>query len=421
VKNIGAMVGREKVSLLNEQSNEFILPTTEIGVEIELENVIKQNLEKDLSARLQNYWDYHEDNSLHERGMEFTFKQPFYGKDASEAIRGLLELAVKREWTPSLRTGIHVHLDVRDLHYPQLLGLLTYYILFEPAIYAWVAEGRESNNFCVPWYKSEKSLDDAVAIMNFMREYVMGKEYFQDKLVYRCREFHRYAGLNLKAIAEYGSLEFRHLKTTLKYERIKSWINIIFSLKRMAAEAPESTIAIINGVRRRGVVPTLHYVFGTETAKEMIGLDQDLVRKINELAIPNAIEFIGNATNAQQEDELIWDVGVTPGGKKRVQHPGWDLWRKANFPKGQDSTEEALEKLKQFKKAKKKPTDRLYHIENNTLARIQLRPARDGIIAPELNPPPAAQPEPWGDLTRFTVASDILNPVEFQRPPDEES
>ena len=201
---VGYMLGKEKHSYLNQASNIWKLPDTSVGIEIELEKVGIRNVPNILPLELQRYWEWHEDQSLHDQGVEFTFKGPMFGRDVEEAVRGILDFSQKHtKWTSSLRTGLHVHIDVRDLTRYQLLGFLAYYNIFEPAIYGWVGDNRDINNFCLPWYKANQALDDASLILSGMRNFSENLIDRQELLSY-CNQFHRYAGLNLKSLAELG-------------------------------------------------------------------------------------------------------------------------------------------------------------------------------------------------------------------------
>jgi hypothetical protein len=218
---IGTLVNKSPTLLRYKPATELMLGSAYIGVEIEAENVPRDIT---LPVSLSCYWSAHADESLRNNGMEFTFTIPLFGEDAVSAIRGLCSYARDKKWAISQRTGLHVHLDVRDMEVDDLCKLLCLYSLAEPALYKWIGDAREFNHFCLPWYTAQHGLNKAAqALMMPSREARM-----------LLQEVQRYSGLNLQALAKFGSIEFRQMKTTFDPDRIFTWINFIMALKAHA-------------------------------------------------------------------------------------------------------------------------------------------------------------------------------------------
>lgn len=338
---IGSMLGKEKTRFLNRHSDELVLPDTHIGVEVELEGVPMRQLTTLLPNEVQHYWQFEPDNSLHDAGCEFTFRNPMYGADVCAALRSLMAVARDNKFKTSLRTGIHVHMDARDISRHQLLGLLAYYIIFEPAIYAWVGEDRHANNFCVPWFKYEGAVDQAANILDYMRRYTLNDGVRNQDVIAVCDSFHRYGGLNLKSLVEYGSIEFRQLPTRVEYDYVRDWINILMSLKKAALDVPESTMTIIDQLNRRGLDETGRVIFGERFWTQMIQAEPHLLQEIREYALPNAVEFIQKIIAKPlmvraPSEEMEW----TTDKKKQPEHPGFLVWRKANYQKDLENDKE---------------------------------------------------------------------------------
>jgi hypothetical protein len=323
-KGIGKIFGKEKSRLSYMPDELLLMPTTAVGLEFEFEGV--KSSEKMMEA-LAEYWEAHGDNSLHDNGLEFVFHSPMFGRDVISAVKVLLAEATTRKFKTSLRTGIHVHLDARDLSYPQLIGLVLYYLMFEPAIYSWVGQRREANNFCLPWYKTEGSLSDAAELLRAIRQAVQYNEH--DIEVSKLADnFHKYAGLNLKPLHQYGSIEFRHLETVTDFTKVLQWINIPLALKKAALAAPESSMVVVNGVLNRGINKSLFHIFEEKTANEMIHNNLDLVKEIKEIGIPNAIELLSELDKASTFSPDDWQRQ-----QKLDTHIGIERWQKRNFPK----------------------------------------------------------------------------------------
>jgi hypothetical protein len=340
---VGAILGKHKARFLNKPAQELVLPDQALGIEIELEKCpVQPNRGIELLPEgIAHYWNSHEDGSLHDNGVEFTFKEPLFGEDIINALTGFFDSAHIKRMKASLRTGIHVHMDARDLSRHQLLGLVAYYIMFEPALYEWVGEGRHANNFCIPWYKYQGSLERAERILVELRRFSIGESDGNDRALTACENFEKYAGLNLKALGTYGSVEFRQLQTVLDYGVVKNWMNILMSLKKAAMDAPESTVTIINEVRRRGIEMSIARIFGEQAADHMI--KPHVIKTMTEITIPNALEFIDSVVDPpisnEEIKELEWKSKLESG--KKDTHPGVDLWRKTHFPK-ESGSEKAM-------------------------------------------------------------------------------
>lgn len=342
---VGKMLGKEKTKFLNKPSTHLILPDTHLGIEIEVEGVNRRSLAQQAPAIVQHYFDWHDDNSLHDNGQEFTYKSPMFGEDVTESLRSICKFGNEQNWRISTRCGIHVHMDARDLTRHQLLGLLVYYVIFEPAIFAWVGNDRHANNFCVPWFKYEGSLHDAINILDYMRLSATSGGVSPRDIIQLCERYHKYAALNLKALATYGSIEFRHLQTTLDYDQILIWVNILLGIKRAAMDVPESTMTIINEINRFGIDEIARRIFGEPVWQIMLEREPDLMQEIKEYSLPNGIEFIqaivdkpNRTVNRQKLDWPTTKEEITEEEKK--DHAGFSAWRKANFPKEKQSNKE---------------------------------------------------------------------------------
>ena len=377
---VGDILGKKKTRLQNKPSEAWVLPDTSIGVEVELEGVPLRTLGLTLPPEVDHYWSFSEDNSLHNNGAEFTFKSPMFGEDSRVALGTLLSHAERAGWLVSKRTGIHVHVDARDLSRHQLLGFVAYYLLFEPLIYEWVGDDRHSNNFCLPYYKAEVALFQAKKILFLMHQFSLGIA-ARDEVLNACDRFHRYSGLNLKSLLNFGSLEFRHLKTTLSYPRVRDWINIILCLKRAALNTPQSTYTILGEVSKMGVEVAVERIFSGLIPKEMV--TKEIVSKIMGFGIPNATELleVSEAENPREEQAFTWGTELN-SHEDGLTHNGAVLWKEATFPKG-------------LKPSPEEPRPQKIKVVLPRMFRTQLVDA----------PVPAPPPDPPPDLTNELITA----------------
>lgn len=297
----------------------WVLPEQLIGFEAEYEGVKNNVLPNHTFA---NHFTYHFEQSIAGggTGAEYVFTQPLFGTDAYNAITWLVEYAKEQDWKCTKRTGIHIHLDVRDLEVPQLIGLCMLYAALEPILYKWIGTHRETSHFCVPLYKADNALLSFCKIINSaLRDIKNGTN--SALAICAALEEQRYSGLNPHSLAKFGSLEFRHLETTHDLNRIISWINMIMSLKSAAYRLPRSDGMVVQMMQQMGALELLNYVFPLTLANQLYTNDAQLV--FSELGLPSARDI---AVHGCQP--LNWDKFEMPKG----ENEGFSRWLKAQNP-----------------------------------------------------------------------------------------
>lgn len=214
-----------------ERDGNLVLPYGKVGIEIETEG-----WKGDGVASLPKVWEYHQDGSLRNNGMEFTTRgNGIVGSNITKAVTEFCKWAQARKLDVGYpRAGIHVHLDVTDLDFEgrQLHNLVAMYLLIEHALYGYAGEWRRTCGFCDPLSESQLPL-------NQLRHALFAKDSTGKALTGRINKLGRYYGLNVRAIGKYGTVEFRQLETTYDAKRILDWINIIFQLKQFAMNWPQ--------------------------------------------------------------------------------------------------------------------------------------------------------------------------------------
>lgn len=273
---VGRIFGREPPGILNKGDPSLVLPETYMGLEFEIENYRHGHMPEDLL----NYWRIKEDHSLRNAGMEFVFNGPMFGKDITTAVDSFLSWQKGTKIQTSVRTGLHVHLDVRSLPVDSLVSFMALYTALEPLIYKWVGDNREESNFCVPYYYSQQAFVQAKRVMesvlqdeqDFFKKATAAAPPPPNPLraggIHRVRldeqpggyargvsaaideaqRYDRYAGLNLQSLSRFGSVEFRHMKMTFDRGRIMKWINLILALKK---EAMGKSVHDVSGLLRK--------------------------------------------------------------------------------------------------------------------------------------------------------------------------
>lgn len=289
----------------------WVLPTQLIGYEVEYEGVKDRYLPDHSYA---NHFQYHREGSLRDNGAEYVFSQPLFGADAWNAISWLVEWAKQNQWKCTKRTGIHIHIDVRDLEVDQLSGMSLLYAAVEPILYQWIGGDRETSHFCIPLYKADDALLKVCSIVRQAYADEVSGSNNAAKISESLAE-ERYAGFNVNSLAKFGSLEYRQLATTHDIQKIEDWINILMSLKAAAYKLPRSDGAVIRMIEQFGTLDTLLYVFPKKIVEQLYTSDSK--DQMFEIGLPSARDI---AVHGCQP--LRWEHFQTPKG----DHPGFKAW-----------------------------------------------------------------------------------------------
>ena len=201
----------------------------EVGVEIEIES--DNTLPNQES--IPSYWRKTHDGSL--RGpdnAEYVLKKPKTEQETYKAIDILSKILP--EINDSVRAGVHVHINVRDLTFLQLWTVISCYYILENLLTDWCGEGRQGNHFCL-------RASDADVVLQLVTKAVI-----KDDPRYLGTDSIRYAALNFNALSKFGSLEFRQLRTPQDFGKIKTWISILLNIKRNSFLFPNPRAVVEN-------------------------------------------------------------------------------------------------------------------------------------------------------------------------------
>lgn len=306
-KSVGEETGHSQEIRSFSEDTSWVLPSCLIGVECEIEG-----LHKIPALSVRSYWYAAHDNSLREIGdllsVELVTKFPLCGKDLSAALSEYSKIIMGAKSPPifSARTSTHIHVDVRDISLDQLYRFIILYTIFERVLFKWVGEDRDSSNFCVPFYKAEGDIFESLSsdIENGLSD-----------LYKVLSDRNRYAAFNLAALKKYGSVEFRHLHGTGDKEKIKTWINIIMSLKKYAVSSEEPLPDIPTNMSMCGHIPYLHKVFGEPLSRELIrhGTREHLllgIRQAQPLVYDSVIAHVSEGVRSLIEKGRTGDTGL---------------------------------------------------------------------------------------------------------------
>lgn len=196
----------------------------EVGIEIEVEGKRLPRPE-----HLSSAWTYHQDGSLRgEENAEYVLGVPLKFDEVDGAIKDLWAIFKERKSVldDSIRTSVHVHVNVQQFHLNRLAAFTGLYFCVEEILTQWCGDRRVGNLFCL-------RAKDAPAIITQLRKFIMSdmNEQIRDN-------FH-YAGLNANAVHKFGSLEFRTLRGVTDPTIILTWVGILRRLYELSAEFPD--------------------------------------------------------------------------------------------------------------------------------------------------------------------------------------
>lgn len=207
-----------------------------VGVEVEVEN---------WEGSVPEGWINHVDESLRNSGQEFTIgPMPAYA--VPPFIKSLTELAESKNWQDSVRTGIHIHINLSDMMLDFLPVFTAVYLGVERSLFKFAGEWRRWCNFC-------QSLEESTEPLEAFRGLLTNGG--REEAIQLLANSSRYAGLNFQSLSKFGTVEVRILPTTFDYISVIAWLNAVVGIYEVAKD-------VYNNHNRR--VSNYIKVYGTE-------------------------------------------------------------------------------------------------------------------------------------------------------------
>lgn len=273
----------------------FGIPTNmkvagDVGVEIEVEGLRLPQGDK--------YWRREQDGSLRgAENAEYVLRTPLTLHQLKMALKSLAMGYKKNESVvdDSVRAGVHVHVNVQDLNIIQLYNYLTLYLVFEELLTKFCGKSREGNLFCLRACDAEF----LIQALQYAAQNRRWRTLVTDDL--------RYASVNVKALGNYGSLEFRAMRSTKDFDVIQTWAEILVMLREKAKEFFEPT-DIINGFSEGESSTFLDRIFGqyAHIFKAYDGYEKTLVRGVR---IAQEVAFCTNWQELIEQEQKV----IAPG------------------------------------------------------------------------------------------------------------
>lgn len=220
-----------------------LLSNTRVGVEVEVEQ-----MQRMISVP---GWRCTTDGSLRENGVEFVFKGPIGGAGACRRLVALDKaLTSIPQKNFSARTSVHVHVDVRDMTWNELLNLVILYAMVEPYLFSVCGQERDESIYSLSLYRGQ---DQVSKLINLIEN---GPEFLTS------RNWTKYSSVNLLSVINFGSLEFRGHRGTCDSSTLINWINHLLSLKMWVQMYSNNLSDLPKLLSTSGHIAMLREVFG---------------------------------------------------------------------------------------------------------------------------------------------------------------
>ena len=199
----------EKVGLPNKRMQDG-----DIGIEVEVEG-------RNLPRAVDGYRVERDGSLKAEESLEYVFKKPHNLVGARKMLLKLEESYQEHNTRvdDSVRAGVHVHINVQQLTTLELFTMMVVYVTLEDLLLKFCGTHREGNLFCLRSRDAEWVL------------FALEEAARHDNLHKLHSDHLRYSSMNVKALAEYGSLEFRAMRGTRDLKLIGDWAEILLTIR----------------------------------------------------------------------------------------------------------------------------------------------------------------------------------------------
>lgn len=208
---------RERLNITTPQSY------GDLGLEVETE--YRHSHTEDILRNIPLGWRAATDNSLRNNGIEYVTNGAVRFNQKSDMLKSLLDMVKKLTYiNDSPRTSFHVHVNVLDSNPIQVYNGLLVYWLLEEVLYNMCGKYRRGNLFCL-------TVKEAKGVVPQVVKDITRSGWFGSYNL----DTYKYGGVNLAAIRRYGTIEFRGMNGELDYDKMNTWVDILYSIVKNSA------------------------------------------------------------------------------------------------------------------------------------------------------------------------------------------
>ena len=172
------------------------------------------------------------DGSISGDGVEFI-SRPMVGDRLFSEVDHITDWLHDNEFSVNRSCGYHLHIDARDLYWPELTGIMLLGNACENIIYSMMPSSRSGSNWCKKTPISSHDLLSIQSNQDFINSWYSGSDCRRSREKYNDSRYH---GINMHSRVYLGTIEFRHHSGTTNPMKIKNWITICQSLVEKGAE-----------------------------------------------------------------------------------------------------------------------------------------------------------------------------------------
>lgn len=192
----------------------------DVGIEIEVEGM------QPLPTRVGEKWRSEMDGSLRGYSMEYVLKEPCPIERAGTYLK-LLKHHLKKneaEIIYSERAGSHVHVNVQDLTWDEIVYMSLVYYCLEVPLIRYCGPNRVGNHFCLRVKDAEWVLEPLERAIKYNTP-----THLRDEDI-------RYAALNFNSLFSYGSLEFRAMEVQPDFSKIGEFAKMLVAIREFSRD-----------------------------------------------------------------------------------------------------------------------------------------------------------------------------------------
>ena len=203
-------------------------------------------------------WRFEADGSLRGKSTEAVLRVPTDIKDLQAPVRELSGMFSKKAGVQTIdapQCGVHIHVNVNDILERDLWTNIMIYYTLETLLVSNAGKGRMGNFFCL-------RLSEASAIRDNLEAAVAKKSTAH----LASRDRNRYAALNFDALANYGSLEWRALRTPMDFARALPWAQALVNVLRGKTHNYKTPADVVEDISRIGAMAYARRILGDQFA-----------------------------------------------------------------------------------------------------------------------------------------------------------
>jgi hypothetical protein len=300
-----------KIPLRNHKENSQ-------GVEIEIETQDGYLFDFD-----QKLWKLDRDGSLRNYGYEFVLSNPSIEEELEKAFNSIEKTLEKIPLIDTIRTSTHIHQNVTDKTGLDVITIFGIYWIIEDLLLDYCGKYRKGNYNCISNSQSNGILNGFSKTLRTLSPNPKLKKNYSNKnsIFDYSNDNYRYSSLTPKPLLEFGSIEYRGMRSLVTKKELTEWSYIIRSIAEY--QKKHKTIDIIlkrfNQMTPKEIIldifPKVYYQI---TAKGKEDWEDELIDNLNDvIGLKNSL-FSWNSEELENYRKIAKEYSIK---EKQLNHP----------------------------------------------------------------------------------------------------